>query len=69
MAGPSKRVDADDRSLRIAACRGTRRLALTAEGEVFAARLETILDQVRELDMAAHVGTPPDSSLRTHRLA
>lgn len=109
--------------------RGTRRLALTSEGELYAARLETILDQVRELDdlvshgsgelrgsvvvratlglgrthvapllgeftalhpqlniqlhtsalplrphrrefdMAVHVGTPPDSSLRMRRLA
>ncbi|MFD4193411.1 LysR family transcriptional regulator [Amycolatopsis thermoflava] len=30
--------------------RGTRRLVLTSEGELYAARLETILDQVRELD-------------------
>ena len=109
--------------------RGTRRLVLTSEGELYASRLETILDQVRELDdlithrtgdlrgsivvqatlglgrahvapllgeftalhprlsiqlrtsalplrphrrefdMAVHVGTPPDSSLRMRRLA
>ncbi|WP_020421697.1 LysR family transcriptional regulator [Amycolatopsis sp. ATCC 39116] len=109
--------------------RGTRRLVLTSEGELYAARLETILDQVRELDdlithrsadlrgsvvvqatlglgrahvapllgeftarhpqlnvrlhttalplrphrrefdMAVHVGTPPDSTLRMRRLA
>ncbi|MEU0511521.1 LysR family transcriptional regulator [Amycolatopsis sp. NPDC006125] len=109
--------------------RGTRRLVLTFEGELYAARLETILDQVRELDdlithrsadlrgsvvvqatlglgrahvapllgeftarhpqlnvrlhttalplrphrrefdMAVHVGTPPDSTLRMRRLA
>ncbi|TQS40418.1 LysR family transcriptional regulator [Cryptosporangium phraense] len=30
--------------------RGTRRLTLTAEGEVYAERVERILDQVRELD-------------------
>jgi DNA-binding transcriptional LysR family regulator len=35
--------------------RGTRRLALTSEGELYAARLETILDQVRELeDLITH---------------
>ncbi|WP_370964180.1 LysR family transcriptional regulator [Amycolatopsis sp. cg9] len=109
--------------------RGARRLALTAEGELYAARVEAILDQVRELDdlvghragdlrgpivvqatpglgrahvapligeftarhplvrvrlhtsalplrphrrefdLAVHVGTPPDSTLRMRRLA
>jgi DNA-binding transcriptional LysR family regulator len=126
----SKRLSALERRLDVRLVhRGTRRLALTAEGEVYAARLETILDQVRELedlvthrsgdlrgsvvvqatlglgrahvapllgeftalhprlsiqlrttalplrphrrefDMAVHVGTPPDSSLRMRRLA
>ncbi|MEV4150814.1 LysR family transcriptional regulator [Amycolatopsis sp. NPDC049691] len=109
--------------------RGTRRLVLTSEGELYASRLETILEQVRELedqlthrsgelrgsmavqatlglgrahiapllgeftarhpqldvrlhtsalplrphrrefDLAVHVGTPPDSTLRMRRLA
>ncbi|MGP3962158.1 LysR family transcriptional regulator [Nonomuraea sp. 3N208] len=126
----SKRLSALERRLDVRLVhRGTRRLALTSEGEVYAARLETILDQVRELedlvthrsgdlrgsvvvqatlglgrahvapllgeftalhprlsiqlrttalplrphrrefDMAVHVGTPPDSSLRMRRLA
>jgi DNA-binding transcriptional LysR family regulator len=126
----SKRLSALERRLDVRLVhRGTRRLALTSEGEVYAARLETILDQVRELedlvthrsgdvrgsvvvqatlglgrahvapllgefaalhprlsiqlrttalplrphrrefDLAVHVGTPPDSSLRMRRLA
>ncbi|TMR22297.1 LysR family transcriptional regulator [Nonomuraea turkmeniaca] len=126
----SKRLSALERRLDVRLVhRGTRRLALTPEGEVYAARLETILDQVRELedlvthrsgdlrgsvvvqatvglgrahvapllgeftarhpqlsiqlrttalplrphrrefDLAVHVGTPPDSSLRMRRLA
>jgi DNA-binding transcriptional LysR family regulator len=126
----SKRLSALERRLDVRLVhRGTRRLALTSEGEVYAARLETILDQVRELedlvthrsgdlrgsvvvqatlglgrahvapllgefaarhprlgiqlrttalplrphrrefDVAVHVGTPPDSSLRMRRLA
>jgi DNA-binding transcriptional LysR family regulator len=126
----SKRLSALERRLDVRLVhRGTRRLALTSEGELYASRLETILDQVRELedlvthrsgdlrgsvlvqatlglgrthvapllgeftalhpqlsiqlhtsalplrphrrefDMAVHVGTPPDSSLRMRRLA
>jgi DNA-binding transcriptional LysR family regulator len=126
----SKRLSALERRLDVRLVhRGTRRLTLTSEGEVYAARLETILDQIRELDdlvthrsgdlrgsvvvqttlglgrahvapllgeftalhprlsiqlrttalplrphrrefdMAVHVGTPPDSSLRMRRLA
>ncbi|MTD52485.1 LysR substrate-binding domain-containing protein [Amycolatopsis pithecellobii] len=126
----SKRLSALERRLDARLVRrGTRRLALTSEGELYAARVESILDQVRELedlithrsgdlrgsivvqatlglgrahvapllgeftalhpqlsiqlrttplplrphrrefDMAVHVGTPPDSSLRMRRLA
>lgn len=126
----SKRLTALERRLDARLVhRGTRRLVLTSEGELYAARLATILDQVRELDdlithrtgdlrgsivvqatlglgrahvapllgeftalhprlsvqlrtsalplrphrrefdMAVHVGTPPDSSLRMRRLA
>jgi DNA-binding transcriptional LysR family regulator len=126
----SKRLKALERRLDARLVhRGTRRLVLTSEGELYASRLETILDQVRELDdlithrsgdlrgsivvqatlglgrahvapllgeftalhprlaiqlrtsalplrphrrefdMAVHVGTPPDSSLRMRRLA
>jgi DNA-binding transcriptional LysR family regulator len=126
----SKRLSALERRLDARLVhRGTRRLVLTSEGELFAARLETILDQVRELedlvapragdlrgaivvratlglgrahiapllgefaarhprvnidlhtsalplrpdrrefDLAVHVGTPPDSTLRMRRLA
>lgn len=126
----SKRLRALERRLDVRLVhRGTRRLMLTSEGELYAARLQPILDQVRELedlithrsadlrgsvvvqatlglgrahiapllgeftalhpqlsirlhtsalplrphrrefDMAVHVGTPPDSSLRMRRLA
>ncbi|WP_410641751.1 LysR family transcriptional regulator [Amycolatopsis sp. lyj-346] len=126
----SKRLGALERRLDARLVhRGTRRLTLTSEGELFAARLEKILDEVRELedlvthrsgelrgsivvqatlglgrahvapllgefgarhpgvgirlrtsalplrphrhefDLAVHVGTPPDSSLRMRRLA
>ncbi|WP_086840097.1 LysR substrate-binding domain-containing protein [Amycolatopsis kentuckyensis] len=47
----SKRLSALERRLDARLVhRGTRRLVLTSEGELFAARLETILDQVRELE-------------------
>ncbi|PXY18824.1 LysR family transcriptional regulator [Prauserella muralis] len=126
----SKRLRALERRLEVRLVhRGTRRLVLTSEGRLYAARLEKILDQVRELedlvthrsgdlrgsvvvqatlglgrahvapligeftalhpqldvrlhtsalplrphrrefDLAVHVGTPPDSSLRMRRLA
>lgn len=52
----SKRLSALERRLDVRLVhRGTRRLALTSEGEVYAARLESILDQVRELeDLVTH---------------
>ncbi|MEU5263725.1 LysR substrate-binding domain-containing protein [Amycolatopsis sp. NPDC021455] len=52
----SKRLSALERRLDARLVhRGTRRLVLTSEGELFAARLEPILDQVRELeDLVAH---------------
>jgi DNA-binding transcriptional LysR family regulator len=52
----SKRLSALERRLDVRLVhRGARRLALTAEGELYAARLETILDQVRELeDVVTH---------------
>jgi DNA-binding transcriptional LysR family regulator len=52
----SKRLRALERRLDARLVRrGTRRLALTSEGEVYAARLESILDQVRELeDLVTH---------------
>jgi len=52
----SKRLSALERRLDVRLVRrGTRRLTLTAEGEVYAARLRTILDQVRELeDLVTH---------------
>ncbi|PWK83574.1 DNA-binding transcriptional LysR family regulator [Lentzea atacamensis] len=52
----SKRLSALERRLDVRLVhRGTRRLVLTSEGEVYAARLETILDQVRELeDLVTH---------------
>ncbi len=126
----SKRLSALERRLDVRLVqRGARRLVLTSEGELYAARVEAILDQVRELedsvtnptgglrgsivvdttlglgrahiapllgefaathpdvhvrmhtsalplrphrrefDLAIHVGTPPDSSLRMRRLA
>ncbi|WP_233221753.1 LysR family transcriptional regulator [Streptomyces carminius] len=126
----SKRLSALERRLGVRLVqRGARRLVLTSEGELYAARIEAILDQVRELedtvtdgsgalrgsvvveatlglgrthiapllgeftaahpelhvrmqtsalplrphrrefDVAVHVGTPPDSSLRMRRLA
>jgi DNA-binding transcriptional LysR family regulator len=126
----SKRLSALERRLDVRLVqRGARRLVLTSEGELYAARVEAILDQVRELedsvtdasgglrgsivvvttlglgrahiapllgefaashpdvhvrmntsalplqphrrefDVAVHVGTPPDSSLRMRRLA
>jgi DNA-binding transcriptional LysR family regulator len=126
----SKRLAAVERRLGVRLVqRGTRRLVLTSEGEVYAARVGPILDQVRELeeqvsdgagplrgtvlvhatlglgrahvapllgefvaahpelhvqlrtsalplrphrrefDVAVHVGTPPDSTLRMRRLA
>jgi DNA-binding transcriptional LysR family regulator len=47
----SKRLKALERRLDARLVhRGTRRLVLTSEGELYASRLETILDQVRELD-------------------
>ncbi|MFD3625407.1 LysR family transcriptional regulator [Streptomyces sp. NPDC058698] len=126
----SKRLSALERRLDVRLVqRGARRLTLTSEGELYAARVRAILDQVRELeetvtdgsgglrgpvvveaspglgrahiapllgefaaahpglhirmqtsalplrphrrefDVAVHVGTPPDSSLRMRRLA
>ncbi|WP_236794453.1 LysR family transcriptional regulator [Amycolatopsis sp. GM8] len=126
----SKRLSALERRLDVRLVhRGTRRLVLTSEGELYASRLERILAQVREVDdlithrsgdlrgsvvvqatlglgrahvaplvggftalhphlnvqldtsslplrphrrefdMAVHVGTPPDSTLRMRRLA
>ncbi|CAM5699808.1 LysR family transcriptional regulator [Streptomyces canus] len=126
----SKRLSALERRLDVRLVqRGARRLVLTSEGELYAGRVEAILDQVRELedsvtnpsgglrgsivvdttlglgrahiapllgefaathpdihvrmhtsalplrphrrefDVAIHVGTPPDSSLRMRRLA
>ncbi|WP_432043601.1 LysR family transcriptional regulator [Streptomyces cadmiisoli] len=126
----SKRLSALERRLDVRLVqRGARRLVLTSEGKLYAARVEAILDQVRELedsvtdrsdrlrgslvveatlglgrahiapllgefaeahpelhvrlqtsdlplrphrrefDVAVHVGTPPDSSLRMRRLA
>lgn len=126
----SKRLSALERRLDVRLVqRGTRRLTLTSEGQLYASRLEAILDQVREVeeqvsdssghlrgsmvvqatlglgrahvgplvgefaadhpdlrvqlntsalplrphrrefDVAVHVGTPPDSSLRMRRLA
>ncbi len=52
----SKRLSALERRLDTRLLhRGTRRLVLTSEGELFAARLETILEQVRELeDLVGH---------------
>lgn len=52
----SKRLSAMERRLDVRLVRrGTRGLALTSEGEVYAARLEAILDQVRELeDLVTH---------------
>jgi DNA-binding transcriptional LysR family regulator len=52
----SKRLSALERRLDVRLVhRGARRLALTAEGELYAARLESILDQVRELeDVVTH---------------
>jgi len=47
----SKRLSALERRLGVRLVqRGTRRLALTSEGEIYAARLESILDQVRALE-------------------
>ncbi|MEU3792337.1 LysR substrate-binding domain-containing protein [Streptomyces fructofermentans] len=126
----SKRLSALERRLDVRLVqRGTRRLVLTSEGALYASRLDSILDQVRELedlvtdgsrdlrgalvvqatlglgrahvapllaefaashpqlqvrlhtsalplrphrqkfDVAVHVGSPPDSSLRMRRLA
>ncbi|QKV73677.1 LysR substrate-binding domain-containing protein [Amycolatopsis sp. Hca4] len=126
----SKRLKALERRLDVRLVhRGARRLTLTSEGRLYAARVEAILDQVRELDdlvshssgelrgsivvqatlglgrahvapligefaarhpqvriqlrtsalplrphrrefdLAVHVGTPPDSTLRMRRLA
>ncbi|URN04746.1 LysR family transcriptional regulator [Actinomadura madurae] len=52
----SKRLSALERRLDVRLVRrGSRRLVLTPEGELYAARVEAILDQVRELeDMIAH---------------
>lgn len=52
----SKRLSALERRLDARLVhRGTRRLTLTSEGELFAARLEEILDRVRELeDLVGH---------------
>lgn len=47
----SKRLKALERRLDVRLVhRGTRRLVLTSEGELYASRVDTILDQVRELD-------------------
>ncbi|MEQ0564817.1 LysR family transcriptional regulator [Amycolatopsis sp. NEAU-NG30] len=47
----SKRLGALERRLDVRLVhRGPRRITLTAEGELFAARLETILDDLRELE-------------------
>ncbi|MFJ8148696.1 LysR family transcriptional regulator [Streptomyces sp. NPDC096048] len=47
----SKRLRALERRLDVRLVqRGARRLALTSEGELYAARVEVILDQVRELE-------------------
>jgi DNA-binding transcriptional LysR family regulator len=53
----SKRLRALERRLDARLVRrGSRRLVLTSEGELYAARLEPILDQVRELeDLVTHV--------------
>jgi DNA-binding transcriptional LysR family regulator len=58
----SKRLSALERRLDTRLVqRGTRRLSLTSEGEVYAARIDRILDQVRELDELIGGGSGPGS--------